>query len=929
MSSGSTVTANPQPNGDAVPSQWSATPTGRFTPFLSHLTDGASVMDLDPTACIPLCLIRGLSDNAILRLMSIFNGDANEDQHAVALTGMFTGTPTSLVVPLVDSLSYLVEETLSKTFEDPIDLKFNIESHRKWYGIIDGNQFHGALMRLRVKIPAKWEGVKWKVIVLRPGHELSEYRKLAVVQNERNKQLYHYETTLPDMLISLRNIYDDLYTSRLKASRTGKKGVSVHHRDVAHIYDGGDHEKNTTVRQAVSVATRLTRATIEAISTIASMTCEDIILSSAELNKDNLKSVSLVMSTYDCRLFRKFLCTSTLRGARHFMNASREGEDVAQENAVHRARHWSELNGFRSVKSSVLNEQFMMAKLSLIEERKFLEFIDEDTWPRHMDTIKENMLRTTICDKELQCNQGNSADILPSLWKCFKRLYPGRARGIETDAANDKRTESERSPDNDSSSPPTPPTENISENSENEKMRQEELAKQRELERQKQMRSDADAILDEHGIQTFGLPFDDFATTVWNSKSKRVDLVLTAIPSGVDNSPNATNLASFCKSVLKTGSYVFLILSQSMYSDYYHALSAAGFKVCDHAFSILYDTTTIKRRKTVDFPQNHCEIALVARSKGHHPSNFQPDFMRPQNIEEDSDNQSYFASFLNVEACTNKLKRPSQNSCLFPDERSVRLYSRIISTFSPPHGFVIDPIAGPLTTSLACLDTCRRCISLSPSDEALNFAVGRLRVYASPSATMQSLEMYSGPPSTTIAETGVVQPFKKRKTAPRDGEQNKDIEGLSEAGDDRDNDDDAPCMQGSSSEEIINNSTEIGELQTQTRQSADITDNDIDPQLPAPIESNEARASQIEDTEFSDTPNASDDCEIRATRKSLRGNAAQTATNLTSTRSSARLRKRSSNHGSDSEANSECVTNKTTDIDGAEALLSIRHNGKN
>ena len=71
-----------------------------------------------------------------------------------------------------------------------------------------------------------------------------------MVQNERNKQFYHYEVTLADMLKNLRLIHDSLFEARLKESRRGKKGVSVHHRDVAHLYDGGDHDKNTTVRQA-------------------------------------------------------------------------------------------------------------------------------------------------------------------------------------------------------------------------------------------------------------------------------------------------------------------------------------------------------------------------------------------------------------------------------------------------------------------------------------------------------------------------------------------------------------------------------------------------------------------------------------------------------------------------------------------------------
>ena len=81
----------------------------------------------------------------------------------------------------------------------------------------------------------------------------------------------------------------------------------MHHRDVAHLYDGGDHDRNTTVRQAVSVATRLSLQTLDAIDAMSNMSCEDIILANSDLNHRNVKNVSLVMSTQDCRLFKPFV----------------------------------------------------------------------------------------------------------------------------------------------------------------------------------------------------------------------------------------------------------------------------------------------------------------------------------------------------------------------------------------------------------------------------------------------------------------------------------------------------------------------------------------------------------------------------------------------------------------------------------------------
>ena len=125
---------------------------------------------------------------------------------------------------------------------------------------------------------------------MRPGLEVCEYRKLAVVKNERNKQVYHYETTLFDLLSSLQRIHDELYQKRLKDSPNGRRGATVSHQDVAEMYDGGDHSKFTTVRQAVIVAARLNKSTIDAIGEVANKTCPCIFLNSGKLNTQKLTS---------------------------------------------------------------------------------------------------------------------------------------------------------------------------------------------------------------------------------------------------------------------------------------------------------------------------------------------------------------------------------------------------------------------------------------------------------------------------------------------------------------------------------------------------------------------------------------------------------------------------------------------------------------
>lgn len=766
--------------------------TASFSPYLAHITQGSIVRDVDPSACIPLWLARGCDENAIERLINLLTGTSSQRQNAPALSGMVSGAPTCIIVPLIGELSYIVTEHLEELHGSSDDVESERNIHKEWFGVIDGCQFHGALMRLRVKFPSKWMSLEWKVICVRPGLDLAEYRKLAIVQNERNRQEYHFEATSFDMIRSLRTIHDELQKERSKASRRG----TINHREVAQLYDGGDHTKNTTVKQAVSVATRLSLRCIDAIGTVINMSCAELILNNCKLNDLNLTSTSAILAEYDCRVFRRFLSLSTLRGAKNFMNAVKDKKEDAQVNTIFRARHWCEYHDYRSVNPMTLSEQFDLAKQALYEEQKFLALLNQSVWPKNMETTRENLLMTTVYDSELHSNRGNTGanDILSPVWKCFKRLYPARAKGIENQMEN-KRS---GVPDSSSSAVDEPPiaaevpsNNNVhSQVSEEEKKKQEEERARRKLaERHASMRAKADRYLKEICVETHALDFNDFRQNVWKSTKEHVDLVLSVIPPMPENSDSAPKVASFCKAVLKLGSYAFLIVDEAEFSRFKKAFHDAGFKVCNHGFNILYDTSTLRSRRSPDFPQRQGELGFIAKTMGTHPSGFQPDFVSHPLGASNESTPAAFASLTNVESCIFKLMKPQKTAAIFPHERSVSLLSRIIRMFSPSEGSVMDPFGGPLTTALACLQTGRKCTSMDSDSDAFRYAQSRLRIFAVPNATLKELEIYADPmtdhdsdqnPSQgTVAtedtantarssqyagESSGVSPLKKRKT---------------------------------------------------------------------------------------------------------------------------------------------------------------------
>lgn len=224
--------------------------------------------------------------------------------------------------------------------------------------------------------------------------------------------------------------------------------------------------------------------------------------------------------------------------------------------------------------------------------------------------------------------------------------------------------------------------------------------------------------------------------------SGRVDLVTSTVPSSFLEA-DGTILADIGKKTLKTGSYVVLVIREVKFSFLRKIFLEHSFKVCDHTNKVIYDSRKVPKPKNsdYDFPQRQDEICFIAKTNGSHPSKFVPDFATDNTIFSSRSPVS-FAVAVNIQVCAHKLKEPRRNTPIFPDERSTGMFMHIIRLFCPSNGEVLGPFSDPLTVSLACLQTSRRCVSISHGGPGLKYAVGRIRVFATPKATMEKLPIY-------------------------------------------------------------------------------------------------------------------------------------------------------------------------------------------
>lgn len=77
-------------------------------------------------------------------------------------------------------------------------------------------------------------------------------------------------------------------------------------------------------------------------------------------------------------------------------------------------------NDFKRIHPTVVSTSFQNARYALLQEKKILNFRENEKWPVGVRTVRDHLLRKRIMDTELEENQSNHESILESL---IKDLY--------------------------------------------------------------------------------------------------------------------------------------------------------------------------------------------------------------------------------------------------------------------------------------------------------------------------------------------------------------------------------------------------------------------------------------------------------------------------------------------------------------------------
>ena len=399
------------------------------TALFADVMEGSTNTRVDPRACIPLTAVRQVVRSGVLRLKSIFSGNiksaqCREQDETNGIDGFISGSDNAIVVELTGSFQRHIIDFF-KTIRGPqgdflsdSEAKEKSECRSVWYGVVDGMHRLTAIQELMDENPERWDSFMWPVTILKGGHSIQVLKQLGRHQNRKHDATLYVETTFYDILSGMKE------EAHRMQSMTSKPPTA---KQVAAAYDGCSHLKDNTVRQTAATALRLPVRVIEEIGTIMNSEHPDLAeppSSNSMALKTRRKGTNTPMTSVDCRVYRKFVNLTSLKSATKFMNASGTDAEEVQVHTLYRLRGISRLNKFKPVSYKDTLQQYEYTCAAMKEARKFEVLHEGQVWPKGMESIKQNLLRSSKFDTDVMENMGNDYNILDALLKQYRKVCP-------------------------------------------------------------------------------------------------------------------------------------------------------------------------------------------------------------------------------------------------------------------------------------------------------------------------------------------------------------------------------------------------------------------------------------------------------------------------------------------------------------------------
>lgn len=101
----------------------------------------------------------------------------------------------------------------------------------------------------------------------------------------------------------------------------------------------------------------------------------------------------------DTRVFRNIVKMLSLYSSSEFMSARCDKDAEEKINNLHRLMKVCKSQRFRTVPYTIVTKQYTPSINAVEEENKFLKYIDFVDWPDNINTLRNNLLLSTMLDE--------------------------------------------------------------------------------------------------------------------------------------------------------------------------------------------------------------------------------------------------------------------------------------------------------------------------------------------------------------------------------------------------------------------------------------------------------------------------------------------------------------------------------------------------
>lgn len=647
---------------------------------------------------------------------------------------------------------------------------------RPVYHVVNGGYEHEARWRLASGNGWQFGGLKWRVLLI-PWRGADDIRSIAIMSNQLQKKEFVIAMTFMEELLLIRRTIDDLISRGEFVCAPGKPLPRGLPEKVANMFSGRNGFTNSTIKVLVGVAAKASLDTIQAMSGELDKEAPAV-AKKAQEGKRN-KRICSSSEVIDPRAFRKLVNSKSVRGASKFFNSAFTDED--RRNALRRlCRRAVKTGSYKGVSGKDLDDQVQKTKAARLEIEKFTErVLGNDTLPEGMADICHNLLETEELDSTVEENERTPNALLKKLRNEFiqlqgpvgamkieqyeKLLFNGKIlnESVETESGRTS-TESQdcegKGASEESIEEPTRTQSDLtSKPSQDEQLEILELTGRGDYQEhgsggtpETPRREEGEHLQCEIGranirttgeeyepsaLETIGIQVHEMGWEKYNlnvlDKKDVFDFVYTDPYQAASKNPphyigasTRSAFIEFVRKVLVPGGYFFVIVRPDETTEWTSMMLEKKMSQ-PHLFYIIWDPCAVQRTKGHSL-QVPVQVAVVARKPGRHPKGFTVDVDTPYTFLKDCSYSRKFAIIDKITGPSRMLLFPRSRLCVRKEEKHHNFVRELMTTFCPPGGCVLDPIAHTMTTGIACLLSGRPCVLLEENNPCFSLAVSRL-----------------------------------------------------------------------------------------------------------------------------------------------------------------------------------------------------------